>query len=171
MKTSILLLSIACLIAMPLHAQTKKEQRQQKAAEEFSKTRELVESGSFRFDAIRALPSRGRSIDLSGQNLFVEISNDSARADLPFFGRGHSGVAYGTESGGIEFHGTMEGVNLTVYEDKSKINLTFSVKSGRDRYNCYYTITGNGTSTLGITSNLRSQISYDGRISAIEKED
>ena len=171
MKTSILLLAITCLIVIPLNAQTKKELKKQKAAEEFAETRSLVESGSFHFDAIRALPSKGRTINLFSHTAFVEISNDSARANLPFFGTAHSGVAYSTESGGIEFHGTMEGVNLTVNEDKSKINLTFSVKSGRDQYNCHYTITGNGSSTLGITSNLRSQISYEGSISAIEKED
>ena len=167
MKTNILLLAIACLIVMPLHAQSKKELKKQKAAEEFTETRSLVESGSFHFDADRALPSRGRSIDLFSHSAFVEISNDSAWADLPYFGRAH-GVAYSAESVGIKFEGPMEGVKLDVKENKNKIILTFSVKGGRDQYKCIYTITGKNSTTLGITSNLREQISYDGRISAIE---
>jgi len=170
MKTNILLLAITCLIATPIYAQSKKELKKQKAAEEFAITRSLVESGSFRFDAIRALPSKGRTIDLISHTAFVEIFNDSAQADLPFFGTAGS-VAYSPESGGIKFVGPMEGVNLSVNEKKSRINLTFSVKSGRDQYKCIYTIMGSGSATLGITSNLRSQISYDGRISAIKKED
>ena len=171
MKTSILVLVIACLIATPLHAQSKKELKKQKTAEEFAETWRLVESGSFRFDAIRAFPSRGRTIDLATHNASARISNDSAWADLPYFGRAHSGVAYSPESGGIKFGGPMEGVNLSVNEKKSRINLTFSIKGGRDQYKCIYTITGSGSSTLGITSNLRDQISYDGRISTIKKED
>ena len=166
-----ILLIIACLIMMPLHAQSKKELKKQKAAEEFAETRKLVESGSFHFDALRALPSRGRTIDLATHNAFAEISNDSALADLPYFGRAHGGVAYSPESGGIKFQGPMEGVNLSVNEKKSRINLTFTVNGGRDQYKCIYTITGSGSSTLGITSNLREQISYDGRISAIKKDD
>ena len=171
MKTNILLLAITCLMAMPLYAQSKKELKKQKAAEEFAKTRSLVESGSFHFVALRALPSRGRTIDLATHNAFAGISNDSASADLPYFGRAHGGVAYSPESGGIKFVGPMEGVNLSVNEKKSRINLKFSVKSARDQYKCIYTIMGSGSATLGITSNLRSQISYDGRISTIKKED
>ena len=168
MKTNILLLAIACLTVMPLHAQSKKELKKQKAAEEFAETRSLVESGSFHFDAIRALPSKGRTIDLSTHNAFAEISNDSARADLSYFGRAHGGVGYSPESGGIKFDGPMEGFKLDVKENKNKIILTFSVKGGRDQYKCIYTITWKHSTTLGITSNLREQISYDGRISAIE---
>jgi len=168
MKTSILVLVIAGLIATPLHAQSKKELKKQKAAVDFAKTRSLVESGSFRFDAIRAFPSRGRTIDLSSHSAFVEILNDSAQADLPFFGTAGS-VAYSAESGGILFDGIMEGFNLNVNEKKNRINQSFAVKTGRDKYNCIFTITGESSVSLGITSNLRSQISYDGRISAIEK--
>jgi len=167
MKTNILILAIACLTVIPLHAQSKKELKKQKAAEEFAETRSLVESGSFHFVAIRAHANKGRTIDLATHNTFAEISNDSARADLPYFGRAH-GVAYSAESGGIKYDGPMEGVKLDVKENKNKIILTFSVKGGRDLYKCIYTITGKNSATLGITSNLREQISYDGRISAIE---
>ena len=170
MKTNILLLAMACLAVMPLHAQSKKELKKQKAAEEFAETRSLVESGSFHFVAIRAHANKGRTIDLATHNASAEISNDSAWADLPYFGRAH-GVAYSAESGGIKFEGPMEGVKLDVKENKNKIILTFSVKSGRDNYNCYYTIASNGSGSLSITSNLRSQISYNGSISAINKED
>ena len=96
--------------------------------------------------------------------------NDSAQADLPFFGTAGS-VAYSAESGGILFDGIMEGFNLNVNEKKNRINLSFGVKTGRDKYNCIFTITGESSVSLGITSNLRSQISYDGRISVIKKED
>lgn len=152
------------------HAQSRRELRQQKEAEELAQTRELVESGSFRFDARRALPSRGRSIDLTTHTAFAEISNETAKADLPFFGQGSSGIGYSPESGGIVFDGPMEGINLSVNEKKNRINLTFSVNSGRDRYKCIFTIMSNGSSTLGITSNMRSAISYDGPISALEEE-
>jgi hypothetical protein len=169
MKTSILMLVIACLIAPSLQAQSKRELKKQKAAEEIAKARSLVESGSFRFDAIRAFPSRGMTVDLFSHTAFVEILKDEAQADLPFFGTAQ-GVAYSPESGGIQFDGVMEEFNLNVNEKKNRINLSFAVKTGRDRYICNFTITGESSVSLGVTSNLRSQISYDGSISAIKKE-
>jgi len=169
MKTNILLLVIATLIVMPLHAQSKKELKKQKAAEEFAETKSLVESGSFRFDAIRAFSSNGRTINLTSHTAIVEISNDSAQADLPFFGTAGS-MAYSAESGGIQFDGIMEGVKLIVNENKRRINLLFSVKDGRDMYKCIFTITGKSSSSLGITSNLRSSMSYDGSISTLKED-
>ena len=168
MKTSILILAISSLLMTTVHAQSKRELKRQKEAEELARTRELVESGSFRFDARRALPTRGRSIDLTTHTAFAEISNESAKAILPFFGQAQSGLAYSAESGGIEFDGPMEESNLTVNEKKNRINLVFSVGSGRDRYKCQFTIMSNGTSSLGITSNMRDAISYDGQISPLE---
>lgn len=167
-KNIIFLLGV-CLIVSPLHAQSKKELKKQKAAEEFAETRSLVESGSFRFDAIRAISSNGRIINLTSHTAFAEISNDSAQADLSFFGTAGS-VAYSAESGGIQFDGIMEGVKLIVNEDKRRINLLFSVKDGRDMYKCIFTITGKSSSSLGITSNLRSSMSYDGSISNLKEE-
>jgi len=169
MKIKILLLVFALLIVMPLHAQSRKELKKQKAAEEFAETRSLVESGSFHFDAIRAFSSNGRTINLTSHTAIVKISNDSAQADLPFFGTSGS-MAYGSESGGIQFEGRMEEVKLTVNEEKRRINLIFSVKDGRDLYKCIFTITGKSSSSLGITSNLRSSMSYDGSISMLKED-
>jgi len=142
MKTSFLLLLIACLIVSPLQAQSKRELKRQKGADEFAETLKLVESGSFHFVALRAFPSGGPTIDLATQNAFAGISNKSASADLPYFGTATGSVGYSPESGGIKFDGPMEGANLSVKEKKSRIVLTFSVKSGRDQYKCIYTIMG-----------------------------
>ena len=87
MRNILLLLSVVCLTVVPLHAQSKKELRKQKAAEEFNNTRNLIESGVFRFVPQRAIPTGGRSVDVTSQNAYLNVSNDSAKADLPFFGR------------------------------------------------------------------------------------
>jgi hypothetical protein len=168
MKTSILLLVITSLVVLPLKAQSKRELRKQRAAEEFAAALSLIESGSFRFDATRAHPSGRRSIDLFSHNAFAEVADSMSKADLPFFGTAGN-VGYSAESGGIKFEGQMQGTNLSVNENRQRITLTFSVKSGRDLYNCVYNITGRNAASLGITSNLRSQISYDGSISALKE--
>jgi hypothetical protein len=131
----------------------------------------LVESGSFHFVALRAFPSGGPTIDLATQNAFAGISNKLASADLPYFGTATGSAGYSPESRGIKFDGPMEGVNLLVKEKENRINLTFSVKSGRDQYKSIYTIMGGDSTTLGISGNLRGSISYDGLISVINKED
>jgi hypothetical protein len=167
MKTTIFLLAIAGLTVLPLEAQSRKELRKQKAAEEFAATLELVETGRFRFNAIRAHPTGTRSLDISNQLAFAEVTDSLARADLPFFGTAGN-VGYSAESGGIKFEGEMRGVNLSVNENRQRMTLSFSVKSGRDLYNCVFNISGRNAASLGITSNLRSQISYDGRLSPVE---
>ena len=158
---------MASLMLAPLHAQSRREMKKQKEAEEFAETLKLVESGSFHFLALRALSSRGRTIDLATHHATAGISNETATADLPYFGRATASVGYSPESGGIKFDGPMEGVNLSVNEKKNRINLSFTVRGGRDQFKCIYTIMASGSATLGITSNTRESISYDGRISAV----
>ena len=155
-------------MTLPFYAQTKRELKKLKEADEFSQTRSLVESGSFRFIALRAFPAKGPTIDLATHHAVAEVLDESAKADLPYFGTAHGGVGYSAESGGIVFEGPIEGMNLSVNEKKYRITLTFTVKSGRDNYKCIYTIMGKGSATLGISSSFREQISYDGRVSAIE---
>ena len=75
MKTSVLTMAISLLVMTSVLAQSQRELRKQKEAEELNRTRELVESGSFKFDARRALPTRGPSIDLTTHTAFAEISS------------------------------------------------------------------------------------------------
>ena len=170
MKTRTFLVICTMLMATCFsEAQTQKEIRKQKAAEDFVKTMELVESGRFHFVAERAYPSSGRSIDLTTRSNLLEIKDENASGDLAFFGRA-TNVGYDTDGGGIKFDGEMMNKKLKVKENKNQIILSFSVKGLRDQYSCHFVISSDGSASLSINSNNRSTISYRGLISPITVE-
>ena len=170
MKTRTFLVICAMFMATFFsEAQTQKEIRKQKAAEDFVKTLELVESGQFHFVAERAYPSGGKSVDLTSRSNLVEIKDENARGDLAFFGRA-TNVGYDTDGGGIKFDGEIMNKKLKLKENKNQIELSFSVKGTRDQYSCHFIISSDGSASLSINSNNRSTISYQGSISAITVE-
>jgi hypothetical protein len=79
MKTRILFSVISIIMAiMVSEAQTQEENMEQKAAKDFTRTLELIESGQFRFVAARALPSNGGTIPLIGRQNQVDIMDENA---------------------------------------------------------------------------------------------
>lgn len=59
------------------------------AQDKAAKIRQLVESKKYTFVASRALPQRGRAINLNG-SYTLDISPDTIKAMLPYFGRAYS---------------------------------------------------------------------------------
>ena len=122
---------------------------------------ELVEKGNFIFRARRAFPQGGRSIELTGNRGFLEVSDSIAEAGLPFFGRAYH-VRY-PGYGGIKFSGEMENPGLSENTGKMRINYSFKVRD-YDMYRVNMVISYNGSTTLDISSNHRSHISYYGNV-------
>ena len=170
MKTRTFLVICAMLMTTFFsEAQTQKEIRKQKAAEDFAKTLELVESGQFHFLAEHALPIGGGRINLAARPNLVEINDENARGDLAFFGTARN-AGYSTDGGGIKFDGQMKDKILKVKEKKNQIELSFSVRGKQDLYTCYFNISSSGSVSLSVISNNRSRISYQGSIFAIPAE-
>jgi hypothetical protein len=166
MKTiNIYLLATLLLLGfnLPTQAQkSKKEAREEARNKQFQETLAMVEAGAFRFDAKRAHPQGYRSVDLTTNPGFLKISNDSVQADLPFFGRGYT-AHYGNESG-MKFKGTIENKKVDVNEKKRRIRYSFTVRD-KDNYQVTLEIHYGGSSSLNISSNNKSSISYDGDVS------
>jgi len=138
-------------------------------AQETSSMQELIGSGNFRFTADRAFPSGGGSIDMISRPNKVEIRDGNAQGDLAYFGQARN-IGYDADGGGIKFDGEMTNTSMKVKERKNLVNYSFSVKGTRDQFNCYLTVSPDGSGTLSVSSNLRNTISYQGRISPMEKE-
>lgn len=129
---------------------------------QYRETSELVEKGDFAFNARRVYPRGGRSIDLSTNHAFIEISDSVATARLPFFGRAYQ-VPY-SGRGGIQFSGRMENVKVSEDPDKMRINYSFEVRD-YDTYRVNMVIGYNGNTSVDINSNYRSSVSYRGMLS------
>lgn len=145
-----------------------KKTREEKRQEKFEETVQLIEDLNFIFEADRAFPQGGASIDLTTNYGFLKIKKDStAVGDLPFFGRAFS-VDYGG-SGGIEFSGKMEELEYSANKERKRISFSFKVKDD-DYYQISFDVSYNGDASLNVISQNRSSIRYNGDISLPEEE-
>ena len=154
-------------INFTLSAQEKKSKKEVRQ-EKFDQTIELINKGDFKFEARRAYPQGGRSIDLTTNYGFITIKQEMAEGDLPYFGRAYT-ATYGGD-GGIKFDGEMLNKKSEVNEKRQKVIFTFEIRD-KDTYKVTMDIGYNGNASVSITSNNRSHISYQGDIIKIEKEE
>ncbi len=136
--------------------------KNQSKDEQYEEMRTLVESGEFVFEARRAFPQSGSSVDLTTHHAFIEFSDSTAKARLPFYGRAFH-VKYGGP-GGIRFDGPVESEEIIRKPERRKILYSFEVRDD-DHYRVHMDIGYNGDARVSITSNNRSHISYLGSLS------
>lgn len=153
-------------INFTLSAQEKKSKKEIKQ-EKFDQTIELINKGDFKFEAKRAFPQGGRSIDLTTNYGFITLKQTHAEGDLPYFGRAYT-ASYGGD-GGIKFDSEMVDKKIEVNEKKQRVIISFEVRD-KDNYKVTMDVGYNGNTSVSITSNNRSHISYQGEIKKIEKE-
>ena len=138
------------------------EAKEQSKDDRYEEMIDLVESGEFVFDARRALPQSGPSVDLTTHQAFIEFSDSTAKARLPYYGRAFH-VKYGGP-GGIRFDGQLESPEITRKPERRKILYSFEVRDD-DHFRIHMDIGYNGDARVSINSNNRSHISYWGSLS------
>lgn len=192
MKKSILLLILISFVSNASLSQTwaeRKQAKKERIEAQFLKTKALVKSGSFQFeakwanplgnDAVRigqSLPGgvavfQGNRVNLTGNSNFVKI-NQSQKADifLPFFGRVFFPSRINNQ-GGITHNGKITDYSFTVNDKKKIITVKFNAKSQDDNLKLVLRISSGGTTILNVNSNNRQNIAYDGLISELSKEE
>lgn len=145
---------------------SKKQLKEEQKLEKQKQIDLLVNSKEFIFETTRVMPQSGRSINLT-TNYIAEFHPELIKADLPFFGRGYSGIGYGGNDAGIKFDG-----KPTVYSiEKKKKNYVIKadVRGESDSYSIMLLVYFEGSATLSVNSNNRSSISYDGDIMEFKK--
>lgn len=127
---------------------------------------ELIHSRSYVFKAITAIPARGRTIQLNS-DYTLRVSNDTVRANLPFFGRAYT-APIGQASGGIEFTSTD-----FVYNQNVKKNGAYEIeivpRDHRDVQRLFLTVSKSGYGSLYVNSQNRQGITFNGYIESKNK--
>lgn len=155
----LVLVSIGIRVTGQNHRKQSKEEERQ---EQYRETLALVNKGDFIFEARRALPQSGPSVDMTTNYGFIEVSPDSTvEGNLPFFGRAWH-VEYGGR-GGIRFFGVPREVEISPKPDKKKIIYSFRIKD-KDFFRVRMDIGYSGDASVSINSNNRSHISYLGSL-------
>ncbi|WP_430809386.1 MULTISPECIES: DUF4251 domain-containing protein [unclassified Carboxylicivirga] len=166
--TNITLLMAIALLPLNSAAQKKKDKKERRL-EQFAETQKMINNKQFIFVPDRAYPQGGRSIDLTTNYGFIKIMGTESAGDMPFFGRGYS-VPYGGDSG-IKYEKTsIEKEKTELNEKKMRISYSFEAQGENDRFRIRMDIGYNGGTSVHITSNNRSQISYNGKVSVLDNK-
>ncbi len=145
---------------------TKKAQREQNRIEKEKQIEALISSKEFVFEAIQALPQSGKMIILTGSSYTVTFHPDAIESYLPFYGRAYS-IDYGGD-GGIKFEGKPEEYKVVTQKSGKGYDINATIKTPKDLYKFYLSVSPDGTATLMVDSNQRSSISYHGDIKKFE---
>ena len=153
---------------VPVMAQTtdKKAEKEKKRIELENAISALVESKTFEFRANRALPTGYKSVDLTTNPNFVKFKPDLIVSEMPYFGKAYS-VTYGRD-GGLKFEGKPE--VYTIEKKKKNYEIEVKVKDKNDYFTINLTVAFEGSSSMSISSNNRSSISYNGEVFAPEAQ-
>jgi len=168
MKLKFTHLVILLLIGtIPVVAQTsdRKAEKERKRVEKEKEIAALIDAKTFEFRATRAIPTGYRSVDLTTNPNFVKFAPELISSDMPYYGRAYS-VAYGGDAG-LKFEGKPE--VYTVEKKKKNYEIEAKVKSNNDYFTINLSVSFEGSSSMSISSNNRSSISYNGEIFSVEK--
>jgi hypothetical protein len=164
------LVFLFALIVAPVISQekTKKELKEERKIEKMNLVEALVNAREFVFIARTANPMGYKSVNLTTNPNFVKYHPDLIESEMPYFGTAYSAVGYGGDTG-LKFKGKPE--EYTVVKIKNGFQIDATVKGESDNFRLSLMVGSEGNSSLSITSNNRSTISYNGEISAPEKKE
>lgn len=163
-----LLSSLLLIVILASASGQKKEERKEKRQKAYIECLELIESGEFKFEAEKAYPQGGSSIDLTTNYGFIKVSDNKSTGDLPFFGRAYS-IEYGGE-GGINFKGEIINKELTRDDKKMRVNYNFEVED-KEIFTVIMEVFSKKSATVIIRVQSKSHISYSGKIIELKKDD
>ena len=170
MKTmmKIFLSSLLLIVISTSALGQKNEERKEKRQKAYLECLELIESGEFKFEAEKAYPQGGSSIDLTTNYGFIKVSDKKSTGDLPFFGRAYS-VDYGAD-GGINFEGEIMDKKLTRDDKKMKATYTYKVRD-KESFTVIMDIFSKKSASVIIRCESKSHISYSGKIIELKEDD
>ncbi|MFA9191751.1 DUF4251 domain-containing protein [Flavobacterium sp. FZUC8N2.13] len=148
---------------------TRKQLRIEKSIEKKKEIEKLIDAKEFQFVARNLNSQTFRMVDLSIIPNFIQFKPDFIKSEMPFFGRGFSGLGYGGSDTGLKFEGKPE--KFVVNKQKKGYQIDVAVKGQQDFFNITLSVLFEGSSTLTIISNNRESISYFGEISPLEEEE
>jgi hypothetical protein len=160
MKT--LFITISIVLLSGAFIESKGSDRNATREEQYQKTVDLIKGGDFIFEARRAFPQSGPSVDLTTNYGYIKMEDKKAQAHLPFFGRAYR-APYGG-GGGIRFSSEITNVRISEDPGRLRISYIFDVRD-QDFYQVTMNIGYNGDTSVNISSNNRSQIRYQGHVS------
>lgn len=168
-RISLILAIVFCILlgTFQVEAQTKRiTKRAEKKAQiekEFWAYSQLLQTKTFKFEAVMAHSAEFPSVDINPTQNTVEMINGVANASLSFFGRSTSSNTRGN-AGSIEFYGVVENYKVEINERKKTIKTSFQIRDKQDFFTCSLNVDSKGYTYFNVASQFKSYISYSGQI-------
>ena len=166
MRSKVALTLILLLLTLAASGQTRKEKKEMKEKEreeQFVATGQLLESGSFEFNADWANSFQGARINLVTNPNHLRMEGESAKIYLPYYGVAHTSDLAFSNQGGIVYEGSLEDYRLEVNEKKMEYTIRFRCKADRENLEFIMTVYASGHSRLNVNSNIRTGMTYEGQ--------
>lgn len=167
-KATLIIVTLILIVSNPILAQSKKELKKQAEQEQYTKTKKLIESGLYTFEATSANTQKGRRVDLTTSFNSLKINNSNAVADLPFFGI--SQVSHFKGDGGIKFDTKNIDYKIEHNDKKYRITIKFKAKNKTETFDLFLTVFADASATLNVSSSQRDFMSYRGAIKEVPVE-
>ena len=172
MKKITIVFFLTLITTSLVFAQSRKERKmmkKEKAKKEFLATKEIVDSGKMKFKFDWAVAQKGARVSLQGRgdSMALDTTSMSGVVELPYFGAVQ--VPSMSGSGGISISGDITDYSVKYKESKNKAFIKFKAKSSENEiFSFNLTITGSGSTNMGVTSSHRNRISYTGIMTALD---
>lgn len=170
MKNTLLILIALIIFSSQITAQTKeekKEQKELKSQKEYEAMKDLVNSKSYEFSA-DWISSTGSRINIASGSNTITIAQDSATAGMQYFGTVTNIGVRGSE--GVSFDNVMKNYKIKFDDRKKKVAVSFTVKNKSENFDINLTIFSSGKAYADVYSNHKSNVTYDGNVTAVKKE-
>lgn len=145
----------------------KKTKKELKIASNYQKTKALVQSGNFDYEADWAFPLGKPRISLLGNINRLRFENNVIEANLPYFGTRYND---GYASAGINFKSEIDEYKVNFQDEYYRILIKFVVVDEKERYQFDLEIESDGSGRLYFASNKRNAQTYSGLILPIKKK-
>ncbi len=126
----------------------------------------MIDSSRFIFNAERVNPLRGRTRYLTS-SYDVTVKKDSVESFLPYFGRAYQ-APMDPSKGGIQFTSTDFSYNVKA-SGNNGWDVIIKPKDYNEVQEMRFSIFGNGSASLSVTSTHKDPISFTGHIERIKK--
>lgn len=160
----VILVSVSTLFAQETRF-TAKERRAAQKAEQIEKTRVLIESGVWQFNANTMLPASGRSRSLT-TSCKVVVDKLELNCYLPYFGTAYR-ASYGSNESPLSFKGEIPDIKVETWKKGGWI-IKFTTSNRNDRLDFTFYVSDTGSASLTVNSTDRQHISFNGDLTEIE---
>lgn len=145
---------------------SKKQVKQELRIENQTRIANLIDAREFVFIAKTANPQGFSPVGLTGEHNYIKFSPDLVESSLPFFGNVYGSYGFGSDEG-LKFEGKPE--EFAVKEGRKNYHITVRVNGAEGGvYRLILSISFDGNTAVSISSNNRSNISFNGMITEPE---